>query len=271
LYFSTQIKFKSEIANNGISNDYSIGNFYKTESREQKISVILVHGWRMNNFNILFDIYMKTFMEHKYNFYTFTLPHHFERSLENSLYNGEFMVSANIDRTLLSVKQAISDLRAMIRYLKEKNEKVILIGISLGGFITNLTAVLEDRIDALISIMYANSLAFSVWKSLPGKYMKIDFEAHGFTYKQLKKYWAITNPSNFKPIIPKENILLFSGIHDTYVLNEDTDYLWEAWDKPQRLLYPSGHAGMVICRNEIRRKSMEFLRERLESDHVLVK
>jgi len=262
-YSIGKYKFKSEINSNGSSNDFSTGNYYKTPSREQNISVIFVHGWRMDSFNRIFDIYLNSFMENKYNIYTFTLPHHFERSSENSLYNGEFMVSANIDRTLLSLRQTISDLRAMIRYLKENNEKVILIGISLGGFITNLAAVVEEGIDVLISVMYANSLAFSVWKSISGKYIKKDFDAHGFTYEELKKYWAILVPSNFKPAIPKENILLFSGIHDEYVLNEDTNNLWEAWDKPQRILYPCGHAGIALYKNEIRKKSLEFLRERL--------
>lgn len=261
-YITGKYKFKSEISSNGNCNDFSTGNYYRTTYRKQDISVILVHGWRMDSYDRMYDIYLDSFMEKKCNIYTFTLPHHFERSSDDSLYNGELFVSANIDRTLLSIKQTISDLRALILYLKENNEKVVLIGLSLGGFITNLAAIVEERIDVLISVMYANSLAFSVWKSICGKYMKKDFESHGFTYEELKKDWAILEPSNFKPVIPKGNILLFSGIHDEYVLNEDTDYLWEAWDKPQRILYPCGHAGIALFKNEIRKKSLEFLRER---------
>lgn len=111
--------------------------------------------------------------------------------------------------------------------------------------------------------MYANSLAFSIWKSIPGKYIKRDFEAHSFTYEELKKYWGIIEPSNYKPVIQKKNILMISGIHDKYVLNEDTDYLWEIWDKPNRLLYPCGHSGIVFCRDKIRKDSIEFMRKRI--------
>lgn len=262
-YSTGKYKYKSEITDNGASNDYSTGSYYKSLTHKQPVSVILVHGWRMNSFNRIFNIYLKPFMELEYNIYTFTLPHHFERTPETSLYNGEYMVSANIDRTLISIRQAVTDLRALIRYLKEKNEKVILIGISLGGFLTNLTSVIEEGIDILISVMYANSLAFSIWKSIPGKYIKRDFETHGYTYEELKKYWAIIEPSNYKPVIPKEKILLISGIHDKYVLSEDTDYLWKTWDKPHRLLYPCGHSGIVFCRDRIRRDSMKFIGEKI--------
>jgi pimeloyl-ACP methyl ester carboxylesterase len=256
-------KYKSMINNNDTRNNYSTGKYFTKSSRKQPVSVILVHGWRMDSFDRIYNIYLEPFMELDYNIYSFTLPHHFERTSKTSLYNGELMVSANIDRTLLSVKQAITDLRALIRYLKEKNEKVILIGVSLGGFLTNLTACIEQDIDILISVMYANSLAFSVWKSIPGKYLKRDFKVNGFTYEDLKKYWAITEPSNFKPVIPKENILLISGIYDKYVLNEDTDYLWESWDKPNRLLYPCGHSGIVFCRDRIRKDSLHFINKKV--------
>lgn len=252
-------KFKSEIDGNGDSNAYSIGEYYKSKKANNNTSVILVHGWRMNSFKKINNIYLNAFKDIGYNIFAFTLPHHFERTSNDSLYNGELMISANIDRSLLSVKQAITDLRALIRYLKEKNNKVILIGISLGGFITNLAGVLEEGIDVLISVMYANSLPFSMWKSIPGKYMKKDFESSGFTYEELKKFWAIIVPSNFKPVLPKENILLISGMYDKYVLAEDTDLLWENWGKPKRIIYPCGHSGIIFCRNKIRNASMEFL------------
>ncbi len=258
--YSTGIyKYESQIKNNQNSNDYSTGTYYINNTLKTGTSVILVHGWRMDSLDRIDKFFLKPLMQDGFDIYHFTLPHHFDRSTAESLYNGELMVSANVDRTLLSIQQAVSDLRALIRFLKENNQKVILIGVSLGGFFTNLVATLETRIDMLISVMYANSIPFSVFKSSPGKFIKKDFEEHGLTYQEVKKYWAITEPSNFKPAIPKENILLISGMYDQYVLNEDTDLLWEAWGMPKRLIYPCGHSGIVLCRGRIRRDVMGFL------------
>lgn len=59
-----------------------------------------------------------------WNMYYYSLPYHFEREPENSLYSGELMISANIDRTIESTRQAIVDLRALIHWIKA-NKKAL--------------------------------------------------------------------------------------------------------------------------------------------------
>ena len=77
------------------------------------------------------------------------------------------MISADIDRTNQSIKQAIVDLRVLIQWIKQnKKGSVILVGISLDGFITNLATTLESEIDALVSIFYANRLSYSIWNTI---------------------------------------------------------------------------------------------------------
>lgn len=214
----------------------------------------------MDDFKKIDDIHKQPFLEKGYDLYHCPLPFHLNRYDTKDSYNGEFMISANIDRTLLSVKQAVSDLQALIKWIKtNKKTKVILIGVSLGGFITNLTATLTQDIDLLVSLFYANSLAFSIWHSCPGKYIKKDFTKHNFSYEKLQSDWAVINPMLSKPLIPKENILLISGQHDKYVLCEDTDALFCAWDKPHRLLYPCGHAGIIFLRKRILKDTLAFI------------
>ncbi|MFC0213813.1 alpha/beta hydrolase [Paenibacillus chartarius] len=256
--------FDSEISSGHRNNDVASGRYYAGRTKEAKEHVIFVHGWRMDGLDRIKELFLPGFMNRGADMYFFTLPYHFERSPEEALYGGEYMVSANIDRTLLAVKQAVSDLRALIRWIKErKGGRVILIGISLGGFVTNLTGVIEERIDLLISVMYANRLAYSVWKTIPGKYIREDLERHGFTYEQLESCWAITDPSRFEPVIPKDRILLLSGRYDRYVLEEDAARLWESWDKPKRIVYASGHAGIVLKRRQIAEDVLSFVSSRL--------
>ena len=99
------------------------------------------------------------------------------------------MVSANIERTLQATRQAVADLRALIKWIKaNKKGTLILIGISLGGFITNLTSLVEEEIDVLASIFYANRLSYSIWNTTPGKFIREDLEHHGVTYDDLIDY-----------------------------------------------------------------------------------
>lgn len=261
-YTLGEYSFNSEISDNGLENSVSKGSYYRHKNNEHAPNIIFVHGWRMNSLDKIDNIYLKSFLELGYNMYYFTLPHHFSRTTSESSYNGELMVSADIDRTLLSVKQAVTDLRALICWLKANcRGKVIVIGISLGGFITNLTGAIEEKIDALVSVMYANSIAYSVWNTLPGKYIKKDFLENGFTEGELKEHWAITNPGLLKPAIPKDKILLMSGMYDQYVVKEDTNFLWEAWGRPKRILYPCGHAGIIFYKKKICEETISFLKK----------
>lgn len=174
------------------------------------------------------------------------------------------MISVDLDRSVHAVRQAVTEIRALIRWIKEnKSGKIILIGVSLGGFISNLTALVEHEIDLLISIMYANTLSYAVWNTPIGKYIKKDMLQNGIDYQTLKKHWEILEPSRAQPKINQNNILLISGLYDQYVLYEDSIKLWEAWNKPHFISYPCGHSGIVFQRRKITRDVMSFINSRI--------
>lgn len=263
---SKEYTFKSQMASGHPLNDECVGDVFLHKGKGHNKHVIIVPGWRMDSLDGLRNRFLKPFSGKGWNVWFFTLPYHLKREPESSLYSGELMVSANIERTLDSVQQMVSDVRALIKWIKRSEDaQVILIGISLGGLLTNLVSTVEPRIDKLISLFYANRLAFSVWNTIPGKYIKSDFESHAFTEEQLNQYWFITDPSRTKPLIPKQNILLFSAKYDQYVNMEDVDRLWEAWDRPQREIYECGHAGLVLYQTRMVKRLISFIEEKASS------
>ncbi|MFC4770312.1 alpha/beta hydrolase family protein [Effusibacillus consociatus] len=247
--------FESEIKSEDPSNNIASGSYYMKETEEEPVHVIFVHGWRMDNLDRIKNIFLKRFMKLGNNMYFVHLPYHFERT-SGGLYSGEYMISANVGRSVASVRQAVIEIRALIKWLKKNyGGKVILIGVSLGGLIANLSAAVEEEIDVLVSVMYANSLSYEVWKTPIGKYTKKDFEQHGFTYEQLKKCWSVLEPSCWQPKVKKENILLISGIHDQYIRKEDSEALWTAWNHPKRFLYPVDIRGLCCIEGKLRKMS----------------
>ena len=257
-YKTGTFKYKSEIEN-GKCNEYASGVYYENKDRTP-LNVVLVHGWKQDNERIK-AIYLKPFMEQSYNMYFITLPYHTERQGHNSLYNGEFMLSANIERTLSSIRQAVVDVRALINWFKSTGGKVVLVGISLGGLVVNLATTVEENIDGSVSVFAPNELSHTIWNTLPGKYIKKDLQENAFTYCQLKKCWGITNTSNFATKIPKEKVLILSALYDKYIDFKDTDKLWETWERPERKLYHCGHAGIALCKRSIANNSLEFIKK----------
>jgi len=252
-----KLKFSSQVDGDG--NDAIFHYAMNTMSTKDKINIILVHGWR-STVNKLDCIFKNSFMQQGFNMYSYVLPYHMERVTKESTYNGEYFITADVVRTLRVFRQAVSDIRALIRHIKEiKKEKVYLVGLSLGGLITNLVCEHEE-IDALVSLFYANDVAFTIFEAIPGKYIKRDFVNNKFSKELLSDCWNIINPSMGKPVIDKKKIMLVSGKYDKYILPTDSNKLWEAWDRPLRYVYNCGHSGIVLLKDKIRYDTMDFLR-----------
>ena len=262
-YEKGKIKFLSAVEN-GDSNKDAIFHYSKYLVTDSNINIIFVHGWRADNLNRLGKVFLESFIERSYNIYSYVLPFHMERSPVTSLYSGEYFVSADVSRTLKSEQQSVSDIRALISYIRSKKEgKIIIIGLSLGGIISNLLSEVEENIDVLISLFYANDLAFTVFETEAGKYMKKDFLKNNFSYSMLKKSWRIINPSLRKPVLDLNKILLVSGKYDKYVLSKDTNILWENWGKPERYMYRCGHSGIVLSKNKVKKDILKFIDKRV--------
>lgn len=265
-YVLNKFEYQSSIKTGYPKNDLVTGEAYLNKNEDAVPNIVFVHGWRMQSNSRVQKIYHEQMMELGWNMYYSTLPFHFERKPEESLYSGEYMVSANVERTVKASQQAVADLRALIQWIKRnKKGPVVLIGVSLGGFITNLTALVEREIDMLVSVFYANRLSYSIMKTNPGKYIKKDLEKHGVNYEQLVNHWKITEPSQAVPVMNKDNILLISSKHDQYVHMEDTSLLWESWGRPERYVYTDcGHAGIVLKRKKIAKDTIDFIRKRIK-------
>ncbi|MFV8826408.1 alpha/beta hydrolase [Alkalihalobacterium sp. APHAB7] len=260
-YLLASYSYNSPIHSEDKVNNMAKGMCYLSHNDEEPVHVIIVHGWRSDSLNKFKSIFLKQMQKKEFNVYFPTLPYHFDRA-SNSLYSGEYMISANVCRTITAIRQAVVEIRALIQWLKEnKGGKVILIGISLGGYISNLVSLYEKEIDVLVSVMYANNLSYEIWHTPIGKHIKEDLKKNNFTYEQLQEYWSILRADEAKPLVPKDNILLISGKYDQYVTEQDANNLWLAWGKPRRLLYPSGHAGILFNRKKIAKDTMNFIED----------
>lgn len=244
-------------------NDLVSGLCYVPDKPSGKHAVV-VHGWRMDSLDRVRGLLLEQLLELGYHVYFPYLPHHMDRMEQTELYSGEHMVSSDLPGTLRSVRQAVGDLRALLGWIRNSNpgSQITLIGISLGGCITNLTATVEQEIDNLVSVMYANSLSYSVWHTAAGRHIRKDLETNGMSYGKLCRCWSLLEPGARKPYVDKSRILLLSGRYDRYVLPADTDLLWEAWDRPLRKVLPFGHAGLAFRQKAIAEEITAFLESR---------
>ncbi len=92
-------KYKSALQSDFLQNDIAAGEVY-FHKNEDAPNLIFVHGWRMDSNDRVKKIFHDQVKKLGWNMYYFTLPYHFEREPKQSSYSGEYMISANIKRTI---------------------------------------------------------------------------------------------------------------------------------------------------------------------------
>ncbi|MBL0386808.1 alpha/beta fold hydrolase [Tumebacillus sp. ITR2] len=262
--------FESPLTSTHPENDGARGEYYIRHDKQpsNRVSVVVIHGWRMEHLERVHKMFTKSFLQAGYDLYFPTAPYHFDRALPGS-YSGEHLVTADLDHSVRSMRQTTSEIRALIRWIKQhRGGKVVVVGVSMGGYFSNMMALAEEEADYVISVMYGNSLVHSVWHTRIGRFIKQDMQQGGITLQDLEHAWRMTEPSRWQPKVPRENILFLHGLYDVYIPPADTNALWEAWGRPDRVLYPCGHAGIVLYRRQMARDVMNWLQGKLSAEHA---
>lgn len=122
-----------------------------------------------------------------------TLPYHEERrEFEDA--RADHIVSANIGRTLQSMRQAVVDTRAAVRWLKDQGyERVGVVGTSIGSCTAFLAMAHDAGLDAGVFNHVSGYFADVVWRGLSTYHVREGLEEH-VTLDDLRDYWLPISP-----------------------------------------------------------------------------
>ncbi len=127
-----------------------------------------------------------------------TLPYHEERR-PPELERAEHLVSSNIGRTIQSVRQAVLDSRAAVRWLKQQGtERIGILGTSIGSCTAFLTFAHDDAIDVGVFNHVSGYFADVVWEGISTKHVREGIETD-LTLDELREFWKPISPLPFIP------------------------------------------------------------------------
>lgn len=142
-----------------------------------------------------------------------TLPYH-EGRMPSELHRADYVVSANVGRTLQACRQAVLDARRGIAWLAaEGYERIGILGTSLGSCLSLLTTAHEPlvRVQALnhVSLRFADV----VWRGLSTAHVRQGLEGH-IDLELLRELWAPISPSCYVNRIGDRPTLLIYARYD---------------------------------------------------------
>lgn len=159
--FETQgewLKFQSAIFTDVEENNVVWARI--TESGSLNRALVVFHHWNSRARNRMIANF---FSRRGIAVVEIAMPYHFERSRPGSLH-ADYMLSANLGRTIQSVRQAVLDGRKLLHWLRRAGYRDIsVLGMSLGSWIAGLIAAHDPAVSKASLFLTAGSLADMVW------------------------------------------------------------------------------------------------------------
>ena len=123
-----------------------------------------------------------------------SLPFHDRRRLEGFT-RADFMVSANIGRTIQAVRQAVLDIRRAADWLFFQGYKRVgVMGTSIGSCVSWLAFIHDQRLEAGVFNMVSSWFGDVVWRALTTSHIRKSLETE-LTAEEVREVWRVISPS----------------------------------------------------------------------------
>ena len=171
------------------------------------------------------------------------LPVHGPRQ-EDGADIGEGFMSINLLDSVHGMAQSAWDIRSAIRWLHSQFGPVPvgIYGISLGGYVSALTASLEEKLACVIAGVPAVDMADLYERHAPPEVRRRSLES-GALGPRADAVTSVVSPLVLRPKPPVTRRYVFAGIGDRMANYDQAERLWKHWDKPRLAAYPGGHIG----------------------------
>jgi pimeloyl-ACP methyl ester carboxylesterase len=168
-----------------------------------------------------------------------TLPFHGARTPDAARFSGEHFAVPDVARLAESVRRAIHEVRALTLWLRETTGQAVgLIGLSLGGYLTALSAGLYDDLDFAIPMVPPVCIGDLAWRFFQRSRRAAET---AYAYDELRRNYRIHSPLAHPLRTPAERCLIVAGRGDRIVPPEHPHALWRHWDRPAIHWFSGGH------------------------------
>ncbi len=176
-----------------------------------------------------------------------TLPYHQERGVADWEQNNDF-VSANIARTIQSVRQAVVEVRALAHWLKMQGcENVGVFGSSIGSCIAIIADAHDNNINSMFTVHMSSWFGDVVWTGNSTQHIKLGLESH-MNQNTLRELWSVISPlpyiHRFAGGNPPSHFILSGSLDITFPYHL-TDLVFQEYDRYhiqyRKKVLPAGH------------------------------
>lgn len=217
---------------------------YWTHPSGPRPTLIFIHGvvehWYALNARYFS---LKQFYERGYDVLMVTLPFHGERADRSSPFSGHGLFANGFAHLNEAMLHAISDLRVWMNYLYARGApKVGVSGLSLGGYLSALLAVVEPRLAFCIpnSPLVAPVDTMRAWQPTR-RIMEISARRMGVDPLTLRRGMAVHSPLSYQPRLDPDRVMIIGGAGDRFTPPRYVRLLHAHWPQSHLHWFPGNH------------------------------
>jgi dienelactone hydrolase len=191
-------------------------------------TIVMLHGWGGGHAWVTARTFAVPYwLRHGYDVAAFVLPYHGPRAPGPS---GALFPSPNPLRTNEGFGQAIFDLRALARFLRDRGASAVgAMGMSLGGYTTALWASVDPDLGFAVAMIPAVSMAKLMWRHGETSPVRRAAARAGITEDLLADAFAVHTPTARPPRLPRERLAVIAGRGDRITPPDHAEALARHW------------------------------------------
>ena len=179
-----------------------------------------------------------------------SLPYH-DRRMPAGLHRADYLVSANVGRTLQVCRQAVLDARRAVHWLaSEGYERIGILGTSLGSCLAMLTAAHEPLVTTAALNHISPYFADVVWEGLSTAHVRAGLDGE-VDLDHLRRLWLPISPEPYIDRMRNKRTLLVYARYDLSFPIRLSRRLVEEFrhrDIPHRVcVLPCGHYSTAVA------------------------
>jgi len=163
--------------------------------------------------------------------------------------SGDGFMSFDLIDTVHALAQSAWDVRRIVGWLRSTlgASEVGLYGLSLGAYVTALTASLEDGLACAIAGIPAVDIPDLFAHHAPARLRRRAREHH-LLGEESRLVNRVVSPLAMPARVPFDRRFIFAGVGDRMATPTQARRLWEHWDRPRIAWYNGGHVGFFWSR-----------------------
>jgi len=278
-----QVEFPVASANCYHGGEIARGEYFEPLKNAKIPLAILIHGWGDHSvlpFKWMADGLLKRGIA----CFVLYLPFHASRLPDEM---KPRLNNLTPDEWFTGYQMAVTDIRFIIDWAAQNDhidkDKIIVIALSLGAFVSSIAMGIDPRIKAGVfivnggnsgKIMQLNRVSYlkkdyrlpeAAYREKQKKYAQylIDIADKGFENVEPEQKSYLIDPLTYAPMLQKRPVMMINALWDEVIPQEASLDFWKACGQCERVSFPSTHASIWLWYPLIIRRINKFLKTAL--------